>query len=384
MKLVSLLDNDLYKFTMQQAVLHRFSDIEVEYTLIVRDSDLDLSCVKAPLIDALASWSSLGFAEDELAYLQALPFFRSDYIDYLRGFRLNTDYVHIEEGAGLHLTVRGPWLETILFEIPLLMSISELYYQQTQPNFDFSEGKKRLAEKIAKVQKVQASGFMFADFGTRRRFSHDWQAFVLKAFQSELEHFKTTSNVYFAKQLGLSPIGTMAHEFIQAGQALARSLHDSQRFAWQTWLAEYGDQLGIALTDTLGQHAFLRDFNAHFANAFAGVRQDSGDPFEWGEVIIRHYEQLGIDPKTKTLVFSDALTIDKALALYETFSDRIRVVFGIGTHLMNDVGVPALPIVIKLSECRGQAVAKLSDTPEKIFCKDAEFLAQLEKSAREA
>jgi len=378
------LDNDLYKFTMQQAVLHRFSDVEAEYTLIVRDDDLDLSCVKAPLIESLKTWPSLAFQKDELAYLDNLPFFQPDYINYLSGFRLNPDYVHIEEGAGLHLRVCGPWLETILFEIPLLMSISELYYRNTYPGLDLSEGKQRLAQKITKAQGAEASGFAFADFGTRRRLSHDWQAFVLKEFQSKLANFKTTSNVYFAKQFGLSPIGTMAHEFIQAGQALAGNLRDSQRFAWQTWLDEYGDQLGIALTDTLGQAAFLRDFDTHFATAFAGVRQDSGDPFEWGEKIIDHYKALGVDPATKILVFSDALTIDKALALHQAFAGQIRVVFGIGTHLMNDVGVAALPIVIKLSGCRGQAVAKLSDTPEKIFCKDSEFLARLEQSARQA
>lgn len=377
--LVSLLDNDLYKFTMMQTIWHRFRDAQVEYTFILRRDHVDLRFLATRLKEEIQSWSSLSWQSGELAFLAEQSYFKKDFLDFLSGYSFNTDLIDIREDDELSITIRGAWVDTILFEIPLLMRISALYHEATVPGQDFVEARVRLARKIELLQSSPfANDFRFVDFGTRRRYSHAWQQEVLQTLIHALPtQLVGTSNLYFAKTLGLKPVGTMAHEFIQAAQVLGPSLRESQRFAWQVWLDEYGSELSVALTDTLGLQGFLRDFTSPFAEAFRAVRQDSGDPSHWAEIIIAHYESLGIDPKTKSIVFSDGLTMVSALDLFEKFHDKIGVSFGIGTHLMNDTGAEPLSIVIKLSEVNGKPVAKLSDTPEKIFCKDPDFLRRL-------
>ena len=192
-----------------------------------------------------------------------------------------------------------------------------------------------------------------------------------------------TSNVSLAHQLALKPFGTMAHEFLQAGQALAHPL-DSQKFMLEQWMQEYRGDLGIALSDIFGFDAFLRDFDRLFSKAYDGCRHDSGDPFAWGEKLLAHYESLGIDPKTKTAVFSDGLDIPKAIALAERLDGRIRTIFGIGTSLTNDLGFPALQIVLKLVRCNGRPVVKLSDAPGKTMSENAEYTAWLRAALDEA
>ncbi|MDD5274014.1 MAG: nicotinate phosphoribosyltransferase, partial [Methylovulum sp.] len=204
-----------------------------------------------------------------------------------------------------------------------------------------------------------------------------WQEEVVATLQQEVPTLlKGTSNVYLAKRLGLPPIGTMAHEYLQSYQAHV-CLRDFQRAALEDWAQEFRGELGIALTDTIGMSAFLRDFDLYFAKLFDGLRHDSGDPSAWGEAAIRHYQWLKLDPHSKRLVFSDSLDIPKAIALYRQFAGRIQVGFGIGTHLTNDLGVQPLNIVMKLVRCNGRSVAKLSDAPGKTFCQDEVFVAYL-------
>ena len=207
-----------------------------------------------------------------------------------------------------------------------------------------------------------------------------WQREVVGTLAREVpEYFKGTSNVLLARDLNLTPIGTMAHEFLQTYQALGVRLRDFQRAALEAWVQEYRGDLGIALTDVVGMDAFLADFDLYFAKLFDGLRHDSGDPVAWGEKALGHYARLRVDAHTKRLVFSDSLNLPLAFELYRRFADRTQLGFGIGTNLTNDMGGPTLHIVMKLTQCNGQPVAKLSDSPGKVLCDDQTFLAYLKQ-----
>ncbi|HEV3020459.1 MAG TPA: nicotinate phosphoribosyltransferase [Burkholderiaceae bacterium] len=379
----SLLDTDLYKFTMMQVVLHRFPGAQVEYRFKCRTPGVDLTADVEQIRREVRHLCSLRFAEGELDYLRGLRFIRSDFVDFLGLFHLNTKYIQIEPAGGrageIDVTIRGPWLHTILFEIPVLAIINETYYRRTAPAADLAEGRRRLREKIGLIRSEPAlSAVRIADYGTRRRFSRAWQDEVLCTLKSDLrENLAGTSNVLYAWTRGLTPVGTMAHEYLQACQALGPRLRDSQTFGFETWAREYRGDLGIALSDVYGMDAFLRDFDLYFCKLFDGARHDSGDPAQWGERLIAHYEYNRVDPTTRTLVFSDGLTFARVVELYRRFHGRARVAFGVGTHLMNDLGHPALQIVIKMVRCNGQPVAKLTDSPEKNMCDDEAYVAYL-------
>ena len=220
---------------------------------------------------------------------------------------------------------------------------------------------------------------MITDFGTRRRFYSMWQREVIEILMKECpDNFVGTSNVKFAREFGTTAIGTMAHEWLQGFQALA-PLHTFQKSALDVWAREYRGDLGIALTDIIGIDSFLKDFDKYFCKLYDGVRHDSGDPFVWCEKVIEHYEKMGIDPKTKLAIFSDGLTLELARKLYDKFHDRINVSFGIGTHLTNNLGTESMNIVIKMTKCNGQPVAKLSDSPGKGMCENETYLAWLKE-----
>lgn len=378
----SLLDTDFYKFTMMQVVLHQFPGAVVEYRFKCRSPEIDLRPYAAEIQTAVTALGQLRFEPDELDYLKQYSFFKADFIDFLRIFQLNPNYVHISTEGDFDLTIRGPWLHTILFEVPILAIISEIYSKHRASSTDLSRGVANLQQKINWVLGHTAllPYFRFSDFGTRRRFSHAWHGQVIgelkKAFPLQ---FSGTSNVYFARQYAIKPIGTMGHEYLQACQSLGPRLIHSQRFAFEKWAQEYRGELGIALSDVFGIKAFLQDFDLYFCKLFDGARQDSGDPFEWGELMIAHYRRMRVDPKTKTLVFSDALDFDLALALCERFKDETNPVFGIGTHLTHDLEHAPLQIVIKMVECNGQPVAKISDTPAKTMSGDDSYLAYLKQ-----
>ena len=248
---------------------------------------------------------------------------------------------------------------------------------------DVAEGRRRLQAKIELLrgfaeEPAARHPFEFFDFGVRRRFSRDWQREMVGTLKREVPmYFKGTSNVLLAKELELVPIGTMAHEYLQTYQALGVRLRDFQNAALEGWVQEYRGDLGVALTDVVGMDAFLADFDLYFAKLFDGLRHDSGDPVAWGEKALAHYARLRIDAHTKRLVFSDGLDLPTAIRLYRTFADRTQTGFGIGTHLSNDVGLTPLNIVMKLTACNGQPVAKLSDSPGKTLCEDQTFLAYL-------
>jgi nicotinate phosphoribosyltransferase len=383
MIITSLLDTDLYKFSMMQVVLHHFPGASVEYRFKCRNAGVQLTPYVDEIREQVAQLCTLRFTDEELAYLRSWRFIKSDFVDFLGLFQLNTKYIAISpspKGNGeIDIVIKGPWLHTILFEIPVLAIVNEVYFRSTQRAPDLAEGRRRLREKIALLASDPAlQGVRIADYGTRRRFSREWHEEVILALKDGLgERLAGTSNVMYGRKHGLTPLGTMAHEYLQACQALGPRLRDSQIFGFETWAKEYRGDLGIALSDVFGFDAFLRDFDMYFCKLFDGARHDSGDPVEWGERLIAHYERNRVDPKTKTLVFSDSLTIPKVIELYQRFRDRARIAFGVGTNLTNDLGYTPLQIVIKMVRCNGQPVAKLSDSPEKNMCDDAAYLAYL-------
>jgi nicotinate phosphoribosyltransferase len=378
----SLLDTDLYKFTMMQAVLHQFPGANVEYRFKCRSSGVALAPIVNDVNRELDALCTLRFSDDELNYLRNLRYIKSDFVDFLALFHFNRRHIEAKaDGDDLSIEIKGPWLHTILFEIPVLAIVNEVYFRNTQAMPNVAEGRKRLAEKLNLVKHQSPElAFSFADYGTRRRFSHVWQREVLETVKRETaSNFVGTSNVFFAKELGLLAVGTMAHEWLQAAQALGPRLRDSQRWAFQKWADEYRGDLGIALSDVAGLKAFVRDFDMYFCKLFDGARHDSGDPIAWGEAIINHYLANRVDPKTKTLVFSDGLSFPRAIELAKHFQGRARTAFGIGTNLTNDLGYTPLQIVLKMVRCNGQPVAKLSDTPGKTMCDDASYLAYLKQ-----
>jgi nicotinate phosphoribosyltransferase len=385
----SLLDTDLYKFTMLQVVLHQFPQTHSVYHFRCRNLDdtvYPLTDILDDLNQQLDLLCQLKFKEDELQYLRDMRFIKSDFVDYLELFQLKRRFIQasIDAEGRLDITIEGPMVQAMMFEIFVLAIVNELYFSRIHSDDVWVEGERRLKAKVELLKQYDASQnpndppFLVSDFGTRRRYSFAWQKHVVEEFNKSAPHvFRGTSNVFLAKELGISPIGTMAHEFLQAFQALDVRLRNFQKSALETWVQEYRGDLGIALTDVVGMDAFLRDFDLYFAKLFDGLRHDSGDPFEWGDKAYEHYKKLKIDSKTKMLTFSDGLNLEKAWSLHQYFKDRFKVSFGIGTNLTNDMGQTALNIVLKLVECNGQSVAKISDSPGKTMTDNDTFLAYL-------
>ncbi|CAP02790.1 nicotinate phosphoribosyltransferase [Acinetobacter baumannii SDF] len=385
----SLLDTDLYKFTMLQVVLHKFPQTHSVYHFRCRN----LEDTVYPLVDILDDLNeqldhlcNLKYKEDELQYLRKLRFIKSDFVDYLELFQLKRRFIHasIDEEGRLDIRIEGPMVQAMMFEIFVLAIVNELYFSRIKTDEVWAEGERRLQAKLELIQQYEKAQqpndppFLVSDFGTRRRYSFEWQKHVVAAFHNTVPNvFRGTSNVLLAKELNITPIGTMAHEFLQAFQALDVRLRDFQKAALEMWVQEYRGDLGIALTDVVGMDAFLRDFDLYFAKLFDGLRHDSGDPYEWGDKAYAHYRKLKIDTKTKMLTFSDGLNLPKAWELHQYFKDRFQVSFGIGTNLTNDMGQTPLNIVLKLVECNGQSVAKISDSPGKTMTDNDTFLAYL-------
>ncbi|PHM40206.1 nicotinate phosphoribosyltransferase [Xenorhabdus mauleonii] len=384
----SLLDTDAYKFHMQQAVYHHYRNIPVVAEFRCRGDEL-LGEYAETLRHQINMMADLALTEREADYLSSLPFFKEDYLNWCKTFRFNPEQVEVsvtDEGQ-LAIRISGLWHEVILWEVPLLALISELVHRDHSPEITPEDAVIQLRKLIelfykeAAEEDIDLSGFKLMDFGTRRRFSHEVQYAIINELKNSFPYLIGTSNYQLAEQLDLPPLGTQAHEWFQAHQQISPELANSQRAALQTWLDEYPNQLGIALTDCISMDAFLRDFDKPFATAYQGLRHDSGDPIDWGEKAIAHYQSLDIDPMTKTLVFSDSLDLQKALALYRHFHKRINVLFGIGTRLTCNIpGVKPLNIVIKLVECNGKPVAKLSDSPGKTICQDVEFIDRLRRA----
>lgn len=385
----SLLDTDLYKFTMLQVVLHKFPQTHSVYHFRCRnleDTVYPLTDILSEMDEQLDHLCTLKFKDDELQYLRSFRFIKSDFVDYLELFQLKRRFIKtgIDEEGRLDIWVEGPMVQAMMFEIFVLAIVNELYFRRIRTDAVLDEGERRLQAKLALLKQYSSQQhpndppFLVSDFGTRRRYSFEWQKHVVEEFhQATPDIFRGTSNVLLAKELGITPIGTMAHEFLQAFQALDVRLRDFQKAALEMWVQEYRGDLGIALTDVVGMDAFLRDFDLYFAKLFDGLRHDSGDPYEWGDKAYAHYRHLKIDTQTKMLTFSDGLNLEKAWQLHQYFKDRFKVSFGIGTNLTNDMGQTPLNIVLKLVECNGQSVAKISDSPGKTMTDNDTFLAYL-------
>lgn len=375
----SLLENDMYKFSMGQCIYNNFADYNVTWRFKFRNwaefgkvTPAMLQIIK----DRVNDYCLLRFCEWELDYLKSIPWIKPAYVDYLRFWHPRKQAITITDNdpCGLAITVQGSWLDTSMYEVPILAIISEVLSSYNRDNTPCQNRATEILEELAD------SNVFFSEFGLRRRYSQELHNRIVKTLASDTYkgNFLGTSNVYLAHLYGVKPMGTMAHEFImctgQGNQHLNPAF--SNHTMMEAWTNEYGVDNGIALTDTLGTKLFLKDFNKKFATLFSGVRHDSGDPYEWGMRIINHYQQLGIDPRTKTLLFSDSLNAEKAVELASTFKDKAKVAFGIGTFISNPA--PIKPnIVMKVVECNGNPVAKLSDTPGKGMCEDEDYIKHL-------
>ncbi len=380
----SLLDLDFYKLTMGQFVWARRPAVPVTYRFINRTSSVRLAEIipESQLCAELDHVRTLRFAEDELAYLRSLGTFSDDYLGFLRHLRLPHYALSVEDGQ-YRIETSGPWAKTIYWETIILSIVNELYYKSLLKTRgvadarDPKSGTRRLQEKIAALK--TRPGIRFTDFGTRRRYGRLWQLYVdgvlAHAFKGTGQ-FLGTSDVLNAMLLDVSPIGTFAHELYMVYAGMYGETDDGLRASHnrvlRDWWDEYGEPLSIALTDTFGTDFFFRDFTPEQAGTWRSLRQDSGDPFAFGEKAIAFYRSLGIDPMKKTVVFSDGLDLAAILALDERFAGRIGAVFGWGTTLTNDVGLGTLSLVVKATAASGRPLVKLSDNPAKALGPPAE------------
>lgn len=389
--ITSLLENDMYKFSMGQAIYHQFSDYKTTWTFKCRNTDVKFTTEMVEEIkEQIKAYCELRFTEDELTYLENIKWIKGSYVDFLRLWQPRFEDFEITADAkcGLSIETRGTWLNTSMYEIPTLAIVNEVYFRMNY-NYDtlITSFKERLEEKFANLKSGKWYVGVFSEFGLRRRLSAEAQELVVEEFShlNDTAHcasrFVGTSNVYLAKKFGLTPVGTMAHEWIMCvGQGNHK--HNpaySNWYALDAWVKEYGVLNGTALTDAITTDCFLKDFQLTYATLFSGVRHDSGDPIEWGEKMIEHYENLGIDAKTKTLLFSDSLNFERADKLFRHFNGRAKVAFGIGTYLSNDTIATPLNIVMKTTLCNRQDVAKISDTPGKGMCKNPAYVDYLQR-----
>ena len=389
--ITSLLETDLYNFSMGQAIYHQFSDYKTTWTFKCRNKDVHFTAEMVEEIrEQIKNYCNLRFTEDELTYLKGIKWFKESYVDFLRLWQPRYEEFEINDNAecGLSIEATGTWLNTSMYEIPVLAIVNEIYFKSAYKYDDLMESfRRRLNSKVDKIINGEFNIGVFSEFGLRRRLSAEAQELVVKTLAEKSPLFpKTTryvgtSNVYLAKKYNLSPVGTMAHEWIMCvGQGNHK--HNpaySNWYALDAWVKEYGILNGTALTDAITTDCFLRDFRLTYSTLFSGVRHDSGDPYEWGDKMIKHYESLGIDATTKTLLFSDSLDFERATKLNEYFAGRAKVAFGIGTYLSNDTDVPPLNIVMKTTMCNGMDVAKISDTPGKGMCKNPEYVEYLQR-----
>lgn len=386
--IVSLLENDMYKFSMGQAIYHRFSDYKTTWSFRCRNTDVHFTPeMVSEIRSQIKLYCGLRFTEEELDYLNNIRWIKGSYVDFLRLWspRFEDFEIGTDADCGLSVETKGTWLNTSMYEIPTLAIINEVYFRM---QYDYSGLMKSFSEKLDEKASWLRSGkyypASFSEFGLRRRLSAEAQELAVKTLSETricAGRFVGTSNVYLAKKYGIMPVGTMAHEWIMCvGQGNHK--HNpaySNWYALDAWVKEYGILNGTALTDAITTDCFLKDFQLTYATLFSGVRHDSGDPFEWGEKMIKHYEKLGIDPKTKTLLFSDSLDFERADKLFRHFRERANIAFGIGTYLSNDTCVPPLNIVMKTTACNGMDVAKISDTEGKGMCKSPEYVAYLKR-----
>ena len=381
----SLLETDIYKINMAMVMYHKHPDLVGTYVFKCRNKDVKFTYAMLDEINAqIDHLCTLTYTKEELDYLRTIRFLKADFIEFLRLYRPLRDYVKtdLDDNGHLSIEINGPLFLASPFEIYLLEIVNEVYFRF---KYDYQKlWDSALINASHKVEKFLTGkyNFNFAEFGCRRRLSGEWQEYVLKQMM-QTGHCVGTSNIYLAMKYNLKPIGTYAHEFVQMYQGIDKiPVAYTNYYAMKDWFAEYNGDNGTALTDTLTTDLFLKDFDYLQAHCYTGVRHDSGDPYAWGEKILAHYKKLGIDPKTKTLLFSDSLTFDKAEEIYQYFKDKCKVSFGIGTFITNDTCEEPLNIVIKLQYVNGRPVAKLSDVEGKAMCQDAEYLEYLRSAVK--
>lgn len=364
--LPSMLDNDFYKFTMQQGVVRLFPGARVRYKFINRGKHRFPPGFAQALREALGAMTELKLTPQEKQFLQVTcPYLDPLYLDFLEGYRYNPQEVQIDQqGSDLEVHIEGLWYRTILWEVPVMSLICELFYKLTYAHRISDEEVVDCTRK--KIERYQSLGVKVAEFGTRRRYSYPCHNLVVGALQQYgSSTFVGTSNVHLAMQYQTKPIGTHAHEWFmfhaaKYGFKMANSL------GLEHWVQVFRGDLGIALSDTYTTDVFFKQFDKMFSKLFDGVRHDSGDPLQFADKVMQHYQRLGIDPTSKTIIFSDALNYDKVSRIAEHCKGRIGLSFGIGTNLTNDFGPAPMNIVIKMTEALPQddewtEVVKLSD-----------------------
>lgn len=389
--ITSLLETDLYKFSMGQAIFHQFSGYKTTWTFKLRNKDVHFTPEMVDEItEQIKAYCELRFTKEELAYLDSIKWFKGSYTDFLERWQPRfEDFIITKSGeTGMTLETKGTWLNTSMYEIPVLAIVNEVYFKM---NYDYDKlmdsFERKLDEKIQWLVDGKYNIGTFSEFGLRRRLSAEAQEMAVRKLCENNKNYKGsycvgTSNVLLAMKYGVTPVGTMAHEWIMCvGQGEHK--HNpaySNWYAMEAWVKEYGILNGTALTDAITTDCFLKDFQLTYATLFSGVRHDSGDPYEWGDKMINHYKNLGIDSRTKTLLFSDSLNFEKADKLNTYFKDKAKPAFGIGTYISNDTDVPALNIVMKTTACNGMDVAKISDTPGKGMCKNEDYVKYLQRT----
>lgn len=371
---------DYYKATMGQVEFEKHADAIVTFELKNRSAD-KLSDFVSPeeLRDRLVQFQG-GWNPDEIAYLASLQAqdgtarFSREYLDFLMDNELPPVSVALDDSGELSVKTTGAWPLVTFWETVVMSELNELYFSKKMLQDGvsledlYAEGDRRLSEKIAILK--DRPDIKFSDFGTRRRFSYGWQKHVVERLAAELpDSFVGTSNIALANELGLTPIGTFAHEMPMVYAGLVDAEQENPMFGHnqmlQDWQTTYGGELSTALTDTFGSEFFFTDFTREQAREWQSLRHDSGDPIEFGERVIEFYEQHEIDPMEKTVVFSDGLNIDTILQLADHFKGRINLLFGWGTTLTNDLGVKANNFVMKAVEVNGVGTVKLSDVAGK-------------------
>lgn len=400
-----LSQTDAYKLSMAYVIYHLYRKYKTGWSFKFRNMK-DHLAVMTPA--KMQEWveeiqkeinhlETLRWTEDEILFIsKKMPWLTLDgglFLDWLRNFQVKAEdiLVFIENGElRIETDEKASWLQSTFYEIYLLVIVNETGFRLFYNYDELLESHKRSTDK--KFEKLLSGEYVLgaiSEFGLRRELSEEAQEYVIKKFMAHRDELKEkgtnyvgTSNVYMSMKYGTTPIGTMAHEFIMGvGQGdPAKNPAYSNRFAMEAWTQIYGVLNGIFLTDTITDKMCRMDMDFKFASSFKGVRNDSGDPIEWGENWIKHYEKLGIDPKTKTLLFSNSLDFKRADEIYRHFAGRVNVAFGIGTYLSNDTFVNPFNIVMKMTTCNGHPVAKISDDAGKGMCKSEEFVNFLMKA----
>jgi len=367
----SVLDLDMYKLTMQFAVIQMFPNQKVRYQFRDRNGISYPDGFDVEVMKEIHLMENLALTKGEKNFLtETFPFLPPTYIDFLAGYRFDSNEVKVtlDENNKLVINIEGYWYRTILWETCLMSIISELYFKMTGQNVNIDDPILKMYD-LKKLDLMMAHNAYFADFGTRRRYSFDNQLRICKLFKEHSNHvFVGTSNVYISYLLGIRCAGTHAHEWFMVIAAIF-GYKVANHIALKYWSDVYKGSLGTALSDTFTTNAFLNDFDMVMSKLFDGVRHDSGNPFEFADKMIKHYKSMDIDPMSKTIIFSDGLNTKLATEIKEYCVGKVKCSFGIGTDLTNDLGVKPLNIVIKISEVlvNGQWVGaiKLSDVAGK-------------------